>query len=103
MYKANGQCNQRLTGFTCEPLCRLRVWHLVSEIRLSAGSNPCTVLRHKAVPCVGQVEASIPPASAKVGRPAKILFLTIAALYLARALSLGMLLSLLEKSGLVRP
>lgn len=63
--------------------------------------RPQTAL--KAVPFVGQVVLSRRPDCAEVGRPAKILFLTIAALYVPHALSLGMLLGLLKKSGFVRP
>lgn len=78
-----------------EPRCQLKIWRLVSETLLWAGPSPRTIHKHRAVPFSGQVEASGFHFWAEVEGPAELLFLAIDALYLARTLSLGMILGLL--------
>jgi hypothetical protein len=87
---------QSAPAYTCAPLCHLRIWPKVSETRLWAGSNPHAILKHGAVPFVGQVKNWTSPGRAGVDRQAKILFLTIAALYVAHVLPLGLVLGLLK-------
>lgn len=78
-----------------EPCCQVRIWRLVSETMLVARSSPPAIHKHRAVPFFGQVEAAISHCWAEVKRPANTLFLAVDALYLAHALSLGMVLGLL--------
>lgn len=78
-----------------EPWCQLKIWRLESEPLLWAGPSPHTIHKHRAVPFRGQVEASGFHCWAEVERP-ETLFLAIDALYLARTLTLGMVLGLLQ-------
>ena len=78
-----------------EPCCQVRIWRLVSETMLIAGSSPHAIHKHRAVPFFGQVEAASSQCWAVVKRPANTLFLAVDALYFAHTLSLGMVLGLL--------
>lgn len=93
----HGQCaTQSEAASAREPWCQLKIWRLVSETLLWAGSNPHAIHNHRAVPFKGQVEAPGSQFWAEVERLAEPLLLAIYALYLARTVSLGMMLGLLQ-------
>lgn len=92
----HGQCATKSeAAIAREPWCQVRIWRLVSETMLIAGSSPYAIHKHRAVPFFSQVEAASSHCWAEVERPANTLFLAVDALYFAHTLSLGMVLGLL--------